>query len=150
LLLECIEHIKDDAKLIADLADRLEPGGTLLLTAPYGRHRPLWGETFSNVEDGGHVRFGYTHEEIGALFARSGLEIVAEEFVSGLVSQVLASLQFGLVPIHAHLAWAVTFPLRAFHPLDAPLTRLMHYPRLSIAVVGCKPPAPTGPSPLGP
>lgn len=139
LLLECIEHIRDDAKLVRDLAARLRPGGAFLLTAPYKHHRPLFGEAVSEVEDGGHVRFGYTHEEVAALLAAAGLEVVAAEFVSGLVSQKLAGMRFALERLDSRLAWAATLPLRVLHPLDAPLTRLTGYPYLSVGVVGRKP-----------
>ena len=138
LLFECIEHILDDSKLIRDLADRLKPGGTILLTAPYRHHRPLFGEKVSEREDGGHVRYGYTHDEIATLFESNGLEVVAREFVGGFLAQKLASLQFALCRIDSHLAWASIFPLRIFRPLDQPLTRLLRYPYLSVGVVGRK------------
>jgi 2-polyprenyl-3-methyl-5-hydroxy-6-metoxy-1,4-benzoquinol methylase len=138
ILLECIEHILDDAKLVADLAVRLKPGGTLLLTTPYRHHKRLFGERVSQEEDGGHVRYGYTHEDVAALFERSGLEVVAAEYLGGLVSQKLASAQFALCRVNSHLAWAATFPFRVAHPLDRPLTRLLGYPALSIGMVGRK------------
>ena len=139
IVFETIEHLMDDGKLVADLAGLLEPGGTILLTAPYKHHRALWGEKLSEVEDGGHVRWGYTHDDVRAIFEKSGLEVVAEEYISGLVSQKLASLQFGLTRIHSQGAWGVTLPLRVLHPLDGPLTRATGYPHLSVGVVGRKP-----------
>lgn len=138
LLFECIEHILDDHKLIRDLAARMKPGGTLLLTAPYRHHHKLFGERVSDREDGGHVRFGYTHDEISAIFAEAGLETVATEYIGGFVAQKLASVQFALCRINPHLAWALTFPLRIFHPLDGVMTRLLRYPHLSVGVVGRK------------
>ena len=77
-MFETIEHLMNDQKLIDDLADRLNPGGTLLLTAPYKEHKPLWGEKLSEAEDGGHVRWGYSHDDVRAIFERSGLEVVAD------------------------------------------------------------------------
>jgi SAM-dependent methyltransferase len=139
IVFETIEHIMNDQKLIDDLVARLKPGGTILLTAPYKHHKALWGEKLSEVEDGGHVRWGYTHEDVRAIFERSGLEIVAEEYISGVVTQKLASLQFGLTRIHSQGAWGLTLPLRVFHPLDGPLTRVTGYPHLSVGVVGRKP-----------
>ena len=139
ILLEVIEHIKNDQKVIDDVARMLEPGGVLLLTAPYKHHHALWGETVADVEDGGHVRFGYTHDELRSMLGKGGLEVVAEEYVSGLVTQKLASLQFGLTRLNTYAAWAATFPLRVLHPLDGPLTRLTEYPHLSIAAVARKP-----------
>jgi len=139
ILLETIEHILDDRKLLADLVDRLRPGGRLLLTAPTREHHPLYGEKVSEVEDGGHVRWGYTHDEMRALMNGAGLEVEAEEYVSGLVSQKLASLTFALRRLSGPGAWAATFPLRVFHPLDGVLTRLSGYPHLSIGMVGRRP-----------
>ncbi len=139
IVFETIEHILDHQKLIDDLAGLLKPGGTVLLTAPYKHHKPLWGESLSETEDGGHVRWGYTHDELRAMFATAGLEVTAEEFISGLVSQKLASLQFGLTRVNTHGAWGLTLPLRVFHRLDGPLTRWTGYPHLSVGVVGRKP-----------
>ncbi|HEX2190399.1 MAG TPA: class I SAM-dependent methyltransferase [Longimicrobiaceae bacterium] len=138
LLFECIEHILNDDKLVADLAARMKPGATILLTTPYRDHRPLFGERTTEVEDGGHVRFGYTHDEVAALFERHGIEVVAREYIGGLVAQKLASMQFALCRVNPYVAWAATFPFRVFHPLDGPLTRLTRYPHLSIGVVGRK------------
>jgi SAM-dependent methyltransferase len=142
IVFETIEHLTNDQKLIDDLAALLKPGGTILLTAPYRHHRALWGEKLSESEDGGHVRWGYTHEDVRALFEQAGLQVVAEEYVSGLVSQKLASLQFGLGRVSPRGAWGLTFPLRVLHPLDGPLTRLTSYPHLSVGVVGRKPASP--------
>lgn len=139
IVFETIEHILDDQKLIDDLAGLMKPGGTLLLTAPYTHHKPLWGESLSETEDGGHVRWGYTHDDLRKMFTTAGLEVTAAEFISGFVSQKLASLQFGLTRVHTHGAWGVTFPLRVFHRLDGPLTRWTGYPHLSVGVVGRKP-----------
>jgi SAM-dependent methyltransferase len=138
IVFETIEHLMNDQKLIDDLAARLNPGGFILLTAPYKNPKPLWGEKLSTTEDGGHVRWGYTHDDVRTIFEKSGLEVVAEEYISGLVSQKLASLQFGLTRVHSQGAWGATLPLRVFHPLDGLLTRATSYPHLSVGVVGRK------------
>jgi len=57
---------------VRDLAVLLKPGGAILLTAPFRHHRPLWGERVSEIEDGGHVRWGYTHAEIRDLLEPCG------------------------------------------------------------------------------
>lgn len=139
LLLECIEHIRDDDALIDALSARLAPGGTLLLTVPSANHRPLWGEHVSAEEDGGHVRYGYTEGQLRALVERHGLHVEEVEGIAGVVAQKLASLQFALCRIHPLLAWAVTFPLRLLRPLEGIVTRLLRYPALSLAFVARKP-----------
>lgn len=141
LLFETIEHIMDDRKLVATLASLLEPGGTLLLTTPYKGHRALWGERLSESEDGGHVRWGYTHEEMDGLLRGAGLEVVADEYISGPVSQKVAGLTFALRRANDLLAWAVSLPLKPLCALDPLLTRVTRYPSLSIGVVARKPAA---------
>lgn len=101
-----------------------------------GGHRPLWGETLSDEEDGGHVRWGYGHEEMARLFAAAGLRVIAQEHVSGVVSQRITDLMRRAQQVHLTLGWAVVLPLRLLQVLDRPLTRLLHWPLLCIAVVG--------------
>jgi SAM-dependent methyltransferase len=134
--LEVAEHIRDDTKLIADLARLLNPGGRLLLTTPNLEHRALWSESLSDTEDGGHVRWGYSHEEMASLFANAGLRVVDQGYVSGFVSQRLTNLMRRAQRVSFVLGWALVAPLRVLQVLDRPLTRLLGWPPLCIAVVG--------------
>ena len=135
---ETIEHIQNDKKLIADLSNLLKPGGRLLLTTPFKYYKRLLGDKLSEYEDGGHVRWGYTHEEMRELLNECGLDVVAEEYISGFVSQQITNLMRVLSKVNARIAWAVTFPLRIFQILDSPLTKLIGYSYLCIGVVGGK------------
>jgi SAM-dependent methyltransferase len=138
MCLETMEHIRADAKLVRDLAALLRPGGRLLVTTPYKHYRRLIGDRLSDTEDGGHVRWGYTHDEMRQLFVQCGLEPVALETTSGVISQQLTNLQRVCSRVHVRVAWAATLPLRVLQPLDAFLSRWLEYPPLSIAVVGVK------------
>jgi len=82
LCLEVAEHIRDDAKLLRDLADLLRPGGRLLITTPDLAHRPLWTDTLSANEDGGHVRWGYTPDAMAQLITEAGLRVLAQERIA--------------------------------------------------------------------
>lgn len=136
---ETIEHILNDKKLIDDIRAVLRPGGKVLLTAPYKYYRHLPGDGISEVEDGGHVRWGYTHEELREIFEANGFDIRAEEYISGWVSQMLVRVYRILPPlIGARLAWGMVFPLRVLQIIDRPLTRAMQYPFLSVGVVAVK------------
>ncbi len=140
--LETIEHIGDDERLIDALAALLRPGGRILLSTPYDRHRPLYTEDPrpSPIEDGSHVRYGYSHERLGGLIASAGLEVGAEDFVSGVVSQKLTDLMRWLgVHVGLPLAWIVVLPLRGLVIFDRPLSRLLRYPYLSVALCAVKP-----------
>lgn len=139
LLLETLEHILDDTKVFSDICLLLRPGGILLVTTPSIDHYPLWGEKLSEYEDGGHVRWGYSQEDLAKLFNKFGLEILHQEYMSGIVSQKLASWEFGLRKYNTILSRVITLPLRIFHFLDIPLTKLLKYPYLSVGIVGRKP-----------
>ena len=73
------EHVLNDKKLLIDLSNILEVGGKLLLTASYKNHKALLYESLSTSEGGGHVRWGYSYEEIRHLFQEAGLEMTTEK-----------------------------------------------------------------------
>jgi SAM-dependent methyltransferase len=137
ICLETIEHVSDDTALVGSLAQMLKPGGRLLLSTPFVDHHPLHTEDPdpSPVEDGLHVRFGYSRARLRELMEGAGLEPVQESFASGVFSQKVTnvmrrlSLRFG-----RPLAWLVVLPLRALVLVDGPLTRASRYPFLSITV----------------
>ncbi|HTQ68961.1 MAG TPA: methyltransferase domain-containing protein [Solirubrobacteraceae bacterium] len=138
ICLETIEHLSDDQGLLESLAGLLEPGGQLLLSTPFEGHRPLYSEERdpSPVEDGSHVRYGYSADRLQALALAAGLQPAQLGYVSGVVSQRLTNLmrrltlRLGRMP-----AWVLMLPLRPLVVLDRPLSRLARYPYLSIAMV---------------
>jgi cyclopropane fatty-acyl-phospholipid synthase-like methyltransferase len=137
ICLETIEHLTDDALLVRTLAGMLRPGGRLLLTTPFEGHLPLYREDRypSDIEDGSHVRYGYTQERLRELVETAGLRVTSESFVSGVVSQKVTSLmrrlteRFGLMT-----GWALVLPLRALVVLDRPLSRALRYPYMCVAL----------------
>jgi SAM-dependent methyltransferase len=142
ICLETIEHVGDDAGLVRTLAAMLAPGGRLLLSTPFEGHRPLYTEERdpSPVEDGSHVRYGYSRERLAQLVRDAGLEVGEEDFVSGFVSQKLTDAMRRLTErLGVAAGWALVLPLRALAVLDAPLSRLLGYPYLSVALCGVKP-----------
>ena len=114
-----------------------------MLSTPFDRHRPLYTEDPhpSPVEDGSHVRYGYSQQRLRQIVESAGLEVEAgsESFISGVVSQKLTDLmrrlsaRIGLFP-----AWVILLPLRALVVLDAPLSRALRYPHLSVAICAVK------------
>ncbi len=138
LCLDTIEHIQNDEKLIEDLSSVLKPSGRIFLTTPYKNYRHLVNDKLSKYEDGGHVRWGYTHEEIRTLFNKHGLDVESEEYISGFISQQLTNLARLLGKVNKKFAWALTFPFKILQLLDPLFTRLIRYPHFGIAVVGVK------------
>jgi SAM-dependent methyltransferase len=144
ICLETIEHVTDDEGLVNSLAAMLKPGGQILLSTPFDRHRPLYTEDRepSPVEDGSHVRYGYSQERLRQIVDGAGLDVDSEGFISGVVSQKLTDLmrrlstRIGLFP-----AWVIVLPLRVLVVLDAPLSRMLRYPHLSVALCAVKRPS---------
>ena len=137
---ETIEHILDDAKVMQSLASVLRPGGLLVLTTPSYEYIPMdAGDAgpFSEVEDGRHVRKGYTPERLTYLAEQAGLKVTDIGFCSGWASQKITALLRGLSRrIGYGPAWALTFPLRLIPPL---LDNRDHtYPRYSICMLATK------------
>jgi SAM-dependent methyltransferase len=138
---ETIEHVNDDEGLVRSLVSMLEPGGQLLMSAPFDGHRPLYCEDAdpSPQEDGSHVRFGYSRERLHKIAEDAGLEVTDEGFVSGVVSQKLTDLMRRLsARIGRPAAWLLLLGLRPLVILDAPLSRISRYPYLSVALSAVK------------
>ncbi len=136
---EVIEHVFEDEKLVRNLAHLLKPGGTLLLTTPFADHRPMVGEVVSEVEDGGHVRFGYTQSRIDELLASAGLEAQSYAYLNGWVSQRLFNIYNRLNRWYPKLGWISTLPLRPLLLLDRSVTETVRFEYLCIATVATKP-----------
>lgn len=137
---ETIEHIRDDKKLLQDLSSILKPGGILILTTPYKHYNPLPGDGLSETEDGGHVRWGYTHEEMRELMHDAGLTARIEEYVTGYFSQLLMTAQrkMAMRGVPGKIAWLLVFPFRILQFFDPVAARVTKYPSLSIGVVAVK------------
>jgi len=140
---EVIEHILDDRKLMRDLHACLKPGGRLLLTTPNIYYRSSWNDAgpWSKVEDGGHVRRGYSSAMIRELCKDAGFMVEEIGYVSFFFSQVISRVLRRLLPVVGKRpAWAIVLPLRILPPLlDGWLGRLMStafgWPGYSITLV---------------
>jgi SAM-dependent methyltransferase len=138
---ETIEHIADDEALVGSLASMLRPGGSLLLTTPFDGHRPLHMEDPepSSIEDGSHVRFGYSPQRLREIVEAAGLEVTSEAYVSGMISQALTNLMRRLTElVGLRAAWLLMLPLRTLVIADAALSRLFRYPYMCVAIVATK------------
>jgi SAM-dependent methyltransferase len=140
---ENIEHILDDRKLMRDIAGCLKPGGRLLLTTPYLLYRPMsTGDLgpFQPVEDGDHVRRGYSAAMLEELCQQSGLVPERISYCSGVLSQKITTLERMLSAIHPLVAWLATLPLRVVPPwFDPIVSRATGYPYYSICLEAYKP-----------
>ena len=139
---EVIEHILDDEKLMNDMARCLKPGGRLLLTTPnflYRHTRPEELGPFPEVEDGGHVRRGYTKHMLEDLCKASGL-VPEVSFCTGFLSQKISKYFRAISKVNHIVGWMVTAPLRVIPPIfDKLVTNLSGYPYYCICVEAYKP-----------
>jgi hypothetical protein len=73
------------------------------------------------------------------LVGDADLEVQSEGFISGVVSQKVTNLLRRLTRrLGRPAAWVIVLPLRPLALLDRPLTRVLGFPRLSVAVCAVK------------
>jgi SAM-dependent methyltransferase len=148
ILFETVEHVLDDAALVRSLAACLEEGGRLLLTTPSHDHAPLFGEGrhLSGVEDGRHVRWGYSAEQLQQLVRAAGLEPAYIQPISGVLMRTVTSLMWRLSTVAGRpFAMLATAPLRLLRPLDRVVTHVVGLPSHCWGIVAVRPRVPAGP-----
>ena len=87
LLFEVLEHIKNDQKVLNKLSSFLKPGGRFLFSSPSDDYQMFYGERISSVEDGGHVRKGYSFLNIRKKMFTAGLKVTLVESYIGFFTQ---------------------------------------------------------------
>jgi len=86
---ETLEHLKNDEKVIEIFSQILKENGILHLCVPYLKRNPYYGEIISEIEDGNHVRLGYTFEELEQMLEKSGFKIIKRDTAVGFFAQKL-------------------------------------------------------------
>ena len=113
---ENIEHILDDLKLMKDIHACLKPGRRLYLSAPNFYYHPMTeGDLgpFRPIEDGGHVRRGYSPAMLRELCDLAGFDVEEITYVSYFFSQWLTSVIRVVIKLFgAKVGWVLTSPLR--------------------------------------
>jgi len=88
----------------------------MLLTAPSSQYVPIdSGDAgpFNMVEDGGHVRKGYSPADFRYLVEQAELEVEEVAYCSGRASQSVTRILRRLTRSISYIpAWLLTFPLR--------------------------------------
>jgi SAM-dependent methyltransferase len=115
---ENIEHILDDRQLMTDIYDCLRPGGYLYLTTPNRNYRPMSiGDMgpFEPIEDGRHVRRGYSPAMLSELCDSTGFILEEIQYCSFLGSQLVTRLlRFLSAKTHPMIGWVICLPIRPF------------------------------------
>lgn len=89
---ETMEHLKDDTRALHILGRLLAPHGVLHLCTPSRDRTPYYGEIISDIEDGGHVRLGYSLQDFETMLAREGFEIIAHDTAVGAIGQAIINI----------------------------------------------------------
>tara|TARA_B100000242_G_C43054924_1_gene493458 strand:+ start:2177 stop:2938 length:762 start_codon:yes stop_codon:yes gene_type:complete len=141
---ENVEHLIDDLSLFHAMFSKLKKGGTLLLTTPNYYYKSITDSDngpFSKIEDGWHIRRGYSKEMIKELCMQVGFKVEEISYCSGFLSQKVTFIIRILSDIIGRkMAWLITFPLRIFPILfDKILSKITNYANYSICLVAYKP-----------
>lgn len=142
---ENVEHIINDQKLMNDMSACLKPQGKLLLTTPNYDYIPMGlgdlKEDIPNppIEDGRHVRIGYTPNDFKHLCNQAGFVLSEVSYCSGFFSQKITALMRLFTTIDYKVAWVLTFLLRPLPLLlDNLIAKVFKWQGYSICIVATK------------
>lgn len=107
-----LEHIHEDVRAMANLRDALKPPGRLVVHVPgYYRRWFLW-KRHVNFTVPGHVRPGYTAEELASKLRQGGLEVLEQRYTYGILETFTNNVSYlitGAERRNKHL-YAAAFP----------------------------------------
>jgi SAM-dependent methyltransferase len=108
-----LEHLEDDVRQARVFRDALAPNGRLLVHVPH-RTRHVFGwsrENFMGIE--GHVRPGYTREEMVSLLTSAGLEVELIGYSYNSIETLANDVSYLITGGRERrkLLYAATFPL---------------------------------------
>jgi len=107
LCIDVLEHIEEDEKAVENLSKALKKGGILCLHTPKKGQRHYF-RRFEDYRQWGHVREGYSAEEITALLEGNGFKINSLEYTfSGIT---LLAEELNQISHSKRLLAAVLFP----------------------------------------
>jgi SAM-dependent methyltransferase len=92
LCIDVIEHIEDDMVALEQLSDVIKPGGHLILSTITREYPKYFGYEFH--EKIGHVRQGYTLDELEKLLRTTGFEIINATYHSKLIGKIIGILYY--------------------------------------------------------
>ena len=94
LSVDNLEHIKEDVTAMASLAQALKPGGELVVHVPgYYRRWILFGRRV-NFDVPGHMRPGYTVDELTSKLVQAGFEVRRANHTYGLLETFTNNISY--------------------------------------------------------
>jgi len=92
LLIDVLEHVKEDLESLITINSLLKMGDTLIISVPTPNYPKYFGYDFANKI--GHVRDGYTIEDLEKLLHRSGFEIIEYHYHTNFLSSYFCELWY--------------------------------------------------------
>jgi 2-polyprenyl-3-methyl-5-hydroxy-6-metoxy-1,4-benzoquinol methylase len=92
LLLDVIEHLPVESGLIERLAKVLKVGGTLVISTPTPNYPRFFGREFHEAV--GHVRDGYSPDNVERLLEPAGFVITGSKYYTRLPSSLVCALYY--------------------------------------------------------
>jgi SAM-dependent methyltransferase len=92
VVVDMLEHVPDDAAFLAELARITRPGGRLVVNTPHLKHTALrrWRHALGQTDEKhGHLRAGYTPEDLAALLRAAGFAPESHRTYSRFFSEVI-------------------------------------------------------------
>jgi 2-polyprenyl-3-methyl-5-hydroxy-6-metoxy-1,4-benzoquinol methylase len=105
LLLQVIEHLKDDRMALKEIRKIVSDSGHLILTAP-NLESPMIDWSNRTVTIGGHYRDGYTLEQLVQMITDAHFKIKEIKHLSGAIGQIIEKVE-----TYAKINFSVLFPL---------------------------------------
>jgi 2-polyprenyl-3-methyl-5-hydroxy-6-metoxy-1,4-benzoquinol methylase len=128
ITLDNLEHIEDDDLALANLFKVLKSGGDLIVHVPGYRRRTAWFGWRVNFDVLGHVRPGYTKEDISKKVGAAGFEVLECYSTYSWIETMTSSISYLVTKAEMKnkLLYAAIFPAllafswlgKHFHPKE--------------------------------
>jgi len=92
LLIDVLEHVNEDLESLITINSLLRMGGILIISVPTPNYPKYFGYDFAKKI--GHVRDGYTIEDLRRLLKHSGFEIIEWSYHTNLLSPYLCKFWY--------------------------------------------------------
>lgn len=115
-LIDFIEHINNPDIIFEKIFSRFKNIQYVFVSVPTNLYKKVFGEKFHLKV--GHVKDGYTLDEIKYLFSKFGFDIFNYEYNTGLVSNIACSIYYRTLPSNKYLRVLLFILLFPFVKLD--------------------------------
>jgi predicted SAM-dependent methyltransferase len=105
-----LEHIGEDDLAVKNMVRVLRKDGILVGLVPNDKRslfKPECGQRSDDPKGHGHVRIGYSVQDIENLMSRNGLQLVTYEYPHGLIEVFMCNVQ---IKTNQYLTFPFTYP----------------------------------------